>query len=782
MSTLDLGKIKYLWRGTWSAASTYAINDVVANNSAIWICTQAHAVGTGSEFAPGKRDRASAYGRTLDNDEVITYNITVQTFNSANYFYVDGVRTPALTLFPNVRYRFLQQDPSNLNHRFAFSNTADGIFNGGTELTAGIVYRGTPGIDGSVEVILPSSTAATIYYYSAQDINYGAGTTGRITRGSTWRGWQYWDQVTSGFNFRNTWNASTQYYYNDIIEYQGATYIALADSFNKQPSSPGNNHFWLVMVNGDRRSEHNSVAHFMNKGPIDWPYGNGNSGYPNAHGSLKWISRSGRVYHHGPGSSQSHGLDFSSGSVNISHAQEICFNHFEWWNSRDNGGPGRMVTPDGQPPRCIQIEQGFQYAYALFNNGELWAWGENAAGGAGTGDFSNVGIPRRVIGLQETRIVKISCGWGDRSNNRHVLALDEYGYVWTWGRNNVGQLGVGHTQDMNQAQRLPRSYFGGERIIDVLAMAGESGHSYARTSSDNLYAWGNNAVYQLGDTSLTNRYRPVKMLNWDPTANNGIRKWQAANTGSAAAFMILDGNGFLWGTGDDQFGNLANTTNTNKTQLTKSTATPGGSIADFWMLWSDANFANKLTFIRHTNGSTYVCGLGANGSYVNGLNASTSAVYPPSLIPTAANITNLRDVSLNSAYTASQLRTIHFLLDNGRVLSQGYNGYALIGNPEKGTTSNPTDETASTSFPVTTYIPPSTRIRQLIPGGSTLTDYNYVHGTFYMTDTGQIFAVGLNRNPSAARDSNFGCFTSWSPSFGEGSAGPAGLITIAYAR
>jgi hypothetical protein len=520
----------------------------------------------------------------------------------------------------------------------------------------------------------------------------------------------------------------------------------------------------------------------MNKGPIDWAYGNGNNGYPNADGSLKWISRSGRVYHQGPGSGLSHGLQSGNNEVTIGHAQELCFNHFEWWQSRDNGGPGRMVTPDGQPPRCIQIEHGYQYAYALFNNGEVWAWGENGAGGIGAGDFTSFGLPRRVIGLQETRIVKISAGWGGRENNRHILALDEYGYVWSWGRNNVGQLGHGHTQDMNQAQRIPRSYFGGERIIDILAMGSESGHSYARTSSDNIYAWGNNAVYQLGDTTTTNRYRPVKMLNWDPTTNNGIRKWQAAHYGSSAAFMILDGNGFVWGCGENTTGNLGGTTNTNITQLTKSTATPGGFITDFWHLWSDNALNNKLTFMRHSNGSTYVCGLGSNANYVNGLNASTSAVYPPTLIPTAANITNVREVILEGSITSAQNRSIHFLLDNGRVLSQGYNGYAIIGNPEKGTTSNPTDETTSTSYPVTTYVPATARIRQMISGGSQRTDATIIHGTFYMAENGQIYGNGLQRNTTGSRNSQFQSFITWSQSPGEGASSLQAPVSITYAR
>lgn len=781
MSTLDLGKVKLTWKGTWNSASSYALNDVVSLNGGIYICTNGHNAGVGNELAPGRRDRFSSYGKTVDPDELIVYNVTVQTFSGNNFFYIDGVKTPQLVFYPNVRYRFVLQDPSNLNHRFALSNVADGIFGvGGTELTSGIVYQGTPGIDGSVLVQLPSNSNSNIYYYSANDVNYGAGATGRLVKTNSWRGWQFWDLMTAGFNWKGPWSNAATYFINDMVEYQGATYLALADSFNKQPSSPMNNHNWLIMVSGDRRTEHNSIATFMNKGPLDWPYPNGHPSYPNAFGQIKWISRSGRIYHNGPGNF-SHGLDQTNTHVTISHAQELCFNHHEWWASRDNGGSGRMTTPDGQPPRCIQIEAGNQFAHFLFNNGEVWGVGSNGEGALGNGNFSGTYISQRVLGLQDVKIVKISACYGTLEGVRHVLALDEYGYVWSWGRNNVGQLGHGHTQDVNQAQRIPRSYFGGERIIDIIAMGGNSvGHSYARTSSDNLYAWGDNGAGQLGDGTTTTRYRPIKMLNWDPTANNGILKWQAAHWSTSASFMILDGNRFLWGTGED-VGQLAQTSQINRTQLTKTTAAPGGFIQDFWMLWSYSVNSNKITFIRHTNGTTFVCGLGSNNTYVNGLNAITTAVTTgPQLIPVAANIFNLREVMLSGSLN-SQDRTIHFLLENGRVLTQGYNGYGLIGQPERGTTSNPTDESGSTSYPVTTYLPPGTRIRQLTVGGSQNTNNFEVHAVFYLTESGQILGNGMNRNSSGARNSQFQSFYTYNQNPGEASSMTM-PVSISYAR
>lgn len=756
MSTLDLGKIKFLWKGTWSAATSYVANDVVAYNSSVWICTQSFSTGVSNEFAPGRRDRTNFAGRTLDPAETLVYNVTVQTYNTVNYFYIDGVRTPSLTLYPNVRYKFLQRDASNLNHRIAFSTAPDGIFGGGTEYTTGVTYTGTAGSDGAVELILISSAPVTLYYYSAQDTNYGGGSSGRITLGSTWRGWQYWDLVTSGITFKNTWSSTTQYYYNDVVEYQGATYIALGDNINKFPLNPGNNHVWLLMMNGDRRSEHNSAAHFMNKGPLDWPYPHGIYADPQAISSLKWISRSGRVYHHGTGYF-AHGQGAvgsgSNGGVPAGAPYEVNFNFFDWWNSRDNGGTGRMTTPDGLPPKCIQIEHGYSTAFFLFNNGEVWTVGRNSNGQLGDGTFSDQVISRRVIGLNDIKIVKISASYGNQLDACHVLALDEYGYVWTWGYNGYGQLGHGHTQDLGNPQRIPRSYFGGERIIDIVAGGGQYGWSYVRTSSDNLYSWGLNNIGQLGDASTTNRWRPVKVSGWDPVANNGIKKWQAVQTNQYSAFMILDGNGYLWGVGDDQYGNMGYaSTSASRTSFVKSTQSPGGTIVDFWATWADSNWAYKLTFLRTATGATWVCGLGSTGYYVTGLGTNVTAVYPPTQIPAVTKITNVKEVYLQGSQTSADYRTIHFLTDSGQVFSQGAGStFALNGNPLIGTSNNGVDETGVTYYPHQTFLPPSTKIKQMMMGGYNGTSQIWAAGIFYITDTGQIFGHGIQRNAAGAR-------------------------------
>jgi alpha-tubulin suppressor-like RCC1 family protein len=737
MSILDLGKVKFLWKGTWNSTTAYLANDVIAYNNSIWMCKADQAVGTSSEFSPGLRDRANANGANFDPARIITYDVTVSVVGNQSLFFINGHRSQQVTLLPGFTYRFYQKDSSNNGNRFALSSTIDGTNNAGTEYTTGLTYTGTAGSDGFLTIRLPSNAPATLYYYSPSSSGVGGLSNGRILRGTTWRGWQHWDQVTTGAAFRGVWNSTAQYYYNDIIAFEGTTYIALADNTNKTPSSLTTAHHWAVLIPGDRLPENMSVAWPHNNGPIGWSYPHGRSDTVGIWNNVKWITQSGRLMNQGSGQTGIHGLSRDSSSVISSHPQEICFNNWEWWTSRDNGGLGKMTTPDGQPPRVTQVETGWTYSCCLFNNGEVWKWGYGANGERGDGDpTTTVGIPRRVTGLNDTRIVKISQGGYDQNDAHHTIALDEDGYVWTWGYNGQGQLGLGHSNSSQGASRIPRSYFGGRRVVDIMAGNGNGGNCYVRTSDDFLYAWGVNSVGQCGDGSTTNRLRPVLMSNWDPLANNGIRKWQYTGASANGVFMILDGNGFIWHCGYNAFGQAGNGTTTQNNQLVKVTTTPGGSITDFWLLGvgSGSEVQYHQVFLRTNTGTTFTHGQGSSGSFTSGRNNTAAVATSPVAVPFIDNIKEVRMQGGNGTnkYTV-------WLLDSGRVYFQGTNGgfHQYIG------TSNNINEAGGTSYqPIHAYMPPAHKVVKLLPFAAQYDVYNRPSGMGFIFSNGMIMSGG----------------------------------------
>lgn len=75
-------------------------------------------------------------------------------------------------------------------------------------------------------------------------------------------------------------------------------------------------------------------------------------------------------------------------------------------------------------------------------SGGLMAFGKNDHGQLGVDDMSGpVFEPTCVTGVLENAVVtKLACGY------YHTVAVTEDGAVYTFGRNDYGQLGLGHSK------------------------------------------------------------------------------------------------------------------------------------------------------------------------------------------------------------------------------------------------------------------------------------------------------------------------------------------------
>lgn len=84
-----------------------------------------------------------------------------------------------------------------------------------------------------------------------------------------------------------------------------------------------------------------------------------------------------------------------------------------------------------------------QHFVSLCQGGELFAWGQNLHGQLGIGRlFASIPTPQVVEHLSGVPLVQISAG------KAHSMALSMSGNIYSWGRNDLGQLGLGHTDGM----------------------------------------------------------------------------------------------------------------------------------------------------------------------------------------------------------------------------------------------------------------------------------------------------------------------------------------------
>lgn len=165
----------------------------------------------------------------------------------------------------------------------------------------------------------------------------------------------------------------------------------------------------------------------------------------------------------------------------------------------------------------------------------------------------------------------------------HTLALIESQYtfgttLWAWGENAYGQLGDSTTINKDKPTYIGSGY-------NSIAVGGA--HSLA-LKQDTLFAWGNNRFGQLGDMTYVDKSSPVQI-------GTGYTRISAGFDHS----LGLKQDGSLWAWGDNMYGQLGDGTHENRstpvqigTGYSSIAAGGGHSLAlktdgSLWAWWSN---------------------------------------------------------------------------------------------------------------------------------------------------------------------------------------------------
>lgn len=192
----------------------------------------------------------------------------------------------------------------------------------------------------------------------------------------------------------------------------------------------------------------------------------------------------------------------------------------------------------------VDIAQGWATSALLDNAGRIWTWGYNKHGELGTGDKDEYELRPKMADtspLGKAHPIDIEFG------RYHGLALDSTGILWSWGWNNVGQLGTGKATDAQRPEQV-------QIPPPVIRLATGAQHSLALDNKGVLWAWGQNDHYQLGDGTRIDRRIPVKV---DLTALGGAK---IVGISAGDDFSIaIDDSGRVWGWGNNLRAEVGNT-------------------------------------------------------------------------------------------------------------------------------------------------------------------------------------------------------------------------------
>ena len=90
------------------------------------------------------------------------------------------------------------------------------------------------------------------------------------------------------------------------------------------------------------------------------------------------------------------------------------------------------------------------------------------------------------------------------AGEKHSLAIDYEGNLWSWGYNIYGQLGDGTTTEKLNPIKITE----GIKFEKVYARCYSS---LAIDVNGNLWSWGSNGNGELGDGTTTDRLTPVQI-------------------------------------------------------------------------------------------------------------------------------------------------------------------------------------------------------------------------------------------------------------------------------
>ena len=237
----------------------------------------------------------------------------------------------------------------------------------------------------------------------------------------------------------------------------------------------------------------------------------------------------------------------------------------------------------------------------------LWVMGEGDHGMLAQNNITNYSSPRQIPGEWQ----KLA---GGEQVNKAMAAIKADGTLWSWGYNNVGQLGNGgpNPQRSSPAQ-----------VGTNTNWANVSSHSYgfiATKTDGTLWSWGYNKMGQLGHNQNANEYSSPKQVGTN--TNWGIESYHMTGGYHNCAAIKTDGTMWKWGSnGQGELGLNDRTNRSSPTQV--GTGTDWAGVAD--------GQGNQFRAVK-TDGTGWSCGTNSQG--VGGFPAPTSRLSSPTQIGT----------------------------------------------------------------------------------------------------------------------------------------------------
>ena len=247
------------------------------------------------------------------------------------------------------------------------------------------------------------------------------------------------------------------------------------------------------------------------------------------------------------------------------------------------------------------------YTAILKKDNTLWVAGYNGSGQLGLGDSKHRYTFTQVT-TNADDIKSVYCG------ESHTIILKNDGTLWGCGRGQEGQLGLGNTNATTTFTEITTN------TDNIKSVYCGLNHTIILKNDGTLWGCGQNGDGQLGLGDTTNRYTFTEIT----TNANDIKQVYCGRNHT----IILKGDGTLWSTGYNGYGQLGLGDTTNRTVFTQIT-TNTNDIKSVYCGWYH-------TFILKNDGTLWGCGCNDEGQL--GLGDKTNRTTFTKITTNADNI------------------------------------------------------------------------------------------------------------------------------------------------
>ena len=315
--------------------------------------------------------------------------------------------------------------------------------------------------------------------------------------------------------------------------------------------------------------------------------------------------------------------------------------------------PGTWDVSDGNSNTSRKGNRQEGYSQFIKGDGTLWSWGYNTYGMLGQNNRTQYSSPVQVGSGTDWKVVS-----GNGVNSKASSAIKTDGTLYTWGYNDVGQLGLNSPGPSNTSSptQIP-----GTTWSQVIT-GGEV--SSAIKTDGTLWIWGRNHQGMLGLNDLANRSSPIQIpgTTWIEIAG-GYRQMAALKS---------DGTLWVWGSNYEGALGLNQTHSVHPSYancVSSPTQLPGTT-------WRSIKSGNSFFGATKTDGTAWAWGTNGNGQLGQNSNIRYSS---PVQVP--GTDWNIHDAGNDHQY---------LIKNAGTLWGIGQNTYGELDNNNRTNRSSPT--------------------------------------------------------------------------------------------